>query len=139
VEMGGGNHLFDIVDRDAGSSRRPRMIEVLVERSKGASAGAEGRLDTVIGDVSHRRGMTCRRSQGVVARSRSGGEHDVRLPFEDEFPSTTFLPARRSLTVSPGSSVYTRPPVWLASYSRQRNEAKRARSVSTVLDLVCRR
>jgi hypothetical protein len=92
LEIGGaGNQLFDIVkqgrrvcDDDLG------VIKVLVERSQG---GGFRRAEEAIGH-GHRGDLRDRPGNVVVKEDqRVGGtfkgakvEHNVRLPFEDEFP-----------------------------------------------------
>ena len=81
------------------------------------------------------RGMyVSKKTMAWVARSNARRLRTTsRALLKTNSPKTTLLAARRSLSGKAlASSVYNQTHrFWLASYSRQRNEAKMARSLST--------
>src|SRR5712691_6489705 len=101
-----------------------------------ASTVLRRRLDTVIAVTRATvRGMWwSKKTRALVARSKERRLSTTSVcPLKTNSPKTTFWAARGSLNDKVlASSVYSHTHrVWLASYSRQRNEAKRARRCST--------
>src|SRR5215475_1700051 len=88
---GAGNQVFDILQEGRGVCDDDLgMIEVRVERSEG---GGFRRAEEVIGhghrgDTRDRPGNVVVKEDQRVGSALKGAEveHDVRLPFEDEFP-----------------------------------------------------
>ena len=98
-------------------------------------------MDTVIAVTRATvRGMWwSKKTSALVARSKERRLSTTSVcPLKTNSPKTTLSAARRSLNDKVlASSVYSQTHrVWLASYSRQRNEAKRARSCVDILYFV---